>query len=294
MRQSSRLVFFGTEDFSGVSLKKLITSGQNVVAVVTKPDTPRGRGQQLMPPGVKKIASQHKIPVLQPEKISDIADTVAKFKPTHGILVAYGKIIPQSFIDLFPGGIINLHPSLLPKYRGPSPIESAIINGDKKTGVSLMLLTSKMDAGPVFAQKEYPLEPSTNRLELYQQLSEFGAQFLDDKLDKILAGDIQPTAQQDKDATYCKLLTKSDGFIDWEAPAAQIEKQVRAFLGFPRSQASVFGHNVIVTKARLASSASDGDLVVKCGQGYLEIQELVAPSGKTISGEAFLRGYKKA
>lgn len=293
MKASKRVIFFGTEDFSVPSLQKLLDTGWSVLVVVTKPDSPSGRGQKISPPKVKEIAQKHGITVLQPQKVDEINNAIAKLKPDLGVLVAYGKIIPQSTIDLFPGGIVNAHPSLLPKYRGPSPIEAAILNGDKETGVSLMRLTAGMDEGAVYDQKRVDLKGSENRPELYKQLAELSADYLLGKLEAIAEGWLMPKPQIDAEATYTKLLKKEDSVMDFGLPADVLERQVRAYAGWPKSQAKIHGQDVIVTKARMAKDEKDGDLVIRCSPGYLEILELIAPSGRRVSGADFLRGYQK-
>jgi methionyl-tRNA formyltransferase len=293
MKTSKKLVFFGTENFSLPSLRALIAANYNIAAVVTKPDAPAGRGRQMASPSVKKMAEGGGIKVLQPEKLREVTEDLNSTGATHGVLVAYGKILPQAVIDMFPGGIINVHPSLLPKYRGPSPIESAILNGDTKTGVSLMKLTAEMDAGPVFAQKEVAISPDTDRLRLTSELSELGAKYLLSKLPGILSGQTPPLPQDDSKATYTKLLRKSDGLIDWRGETAeQIERKVRAYLGFPKTTAKIHGHTVIVSKGRVVNSASEGSLVLPAKDGFFEVLVLIAPSGRTMSGADFSRGYK--
>jgi len=264
-----------------------------VTAVVTKPDSRGGRGQKSIAPKVKQIADKHGIAVWQPENVSEIDDKIANLKPTYGILVAYGKIIPQTTLDLFPGGIINVHPSLLPKYRGPSPIESAILNGDSDTGVSIMRLSAGMDEGPVYARVRVELDGSETRPQLYGRLAQSGADLLLERLPAIVEGRLTPKPQDDELATYSQLLKKEDGWIDWTKPAETYGRQVRAYLGFPKSRAKLHGHEAVITKARVAQSADDGSLVIKCQPGWLEILELTAPSGRSMSGADFLRGYKK-
>ncbi|HEY5549698.1 MAG TPA: methionyl-tRNA formyltransferase [Candidatus Saccharimonadales bacterium] len=293
MKSSKRLIFFGAEDFSTPSLQKLLDSGWPVLAVVTQPDTSSGRGQKISPPKVKPIAKKHKITVFQPQKVAEINGQIAEIKPDLGVLVAYGKLIPQSAIDLFPGGIINAHPSLLPKYRGPSPIEAAILNGDKETGIALMRLSAGMDQGPLYDQQRVELTGTENRVELYKKLAELSADSLLEKLESIAEGWLTPKPQIDAQATYTKLLKKADGVMDFGQPAEVLERQVRAYAGWPKSQAKLHNRAVIVIKARLAKDEKDGDLVIKCQPGWLEIQELVAPSGKTMSGSDFLRGYSR-
>ena len=292
MKASKNLVFFGTEDFSVPSLRQLIDAGWPVKAVVTKPDTPSGRGRRLKAPRVKETAQKAGIKVLQPERVRDIQKELEQLKPGLGVLVSYGKLLPPAIIDVFPGGIVNLHPSLLPKYRGPSPIQAAILNGDEDTGISLMRLTERMDEGPVYDQKHVPVPPEIDAPALSEQLSESGAVYLLERLDAIVQGWLTPKPQIDSEATYTKLLSKQDGLMDFGRPAETLERQVRAYAGWPRSHANIHGQDVIITKARVAKDKQEGVLVMNCRPGFLEIQELIAPSGKTMPAAEFLRGYQ--
>ena len=288
------IVFFGTEDFSLYSLRALVEAGFNIVAVITKPDSRRGRSNKLIQPAVKQFASQHRIPVWQPKRLKEIISDIKNITPRPtGVLVSYGKIIPQTIIDLFQPGIINVHPSLLPKYRGPSPIESAIANRDKNTGVTIMRLEQAMDAGPIYYQETYPLDFTETQPELYQTLGQLGAQLLTQKLPNIINGILQPTPQDHNSrATYCSLLSKDDSRLDLQQLTAdQAEAKIRAHLTYPRSRLKIGQYDLIITKAR-AVSTPETPLDIKCADGtYLSIDELIAPSGKTISAEAFLRGY---
>lgn len=296
MTKLKQLVFFGTEDFSAASLKALINSDFEVVAVVTKPDSPRGRNRVMTPPLVKIIAEEAGIMVLQPQKFDHGAiKELRKFLPATGVLVSYGKILPQKLLDMFTPGIINVHPSLLPKYRGPSPIEAAIVNGDEATGVTIMQLVDKMDAGPIYLQHRHHLNGNETKPELYSALAEIGADLLKDNLASIISGDLPPKEQQDEYASYCSLLKKEDGLMDIEHKTAeQLEREVRAYLGFPKSRLNYHGFELIITEAQVAEHSTDGDLVVECAhETYLQIVKLTAPSGKTMSGEEFLRGYAK-
>jgi methionyl-tRNA formyltransferase len=207
--------------------------------------------------------------------------------------VAYGRIIPRSVIDLFPKGIINIHPSLLPKLRGTTPVETAILDGLSETGVSLMKLSAKMDAGPVYAQKKIALSGKETKFELAKKLNHAGANLLAEHLGAILDGSLEPIAQNETEGSYTRMLQKKDGLMDFSQPAEIYERQVRAFLGFPKSRAKLYGHEVVITKARVAQSADDGDLVIKCRPGWLEILGLTAPSGRKMSGRDFLHGYSK-
>ena len=294
---SKTIVFFGTDDFSAVSLRELIAKGFNIGAVVTKPDSRKGRGRELSPSVVKQIALEHNLPVLQPLKVSEIIEPITELaKKTGeaplGVLVSYGKIIPQAVIDLFEPGIINVHPSLLPLYRGPSPVETAILNGDTETGVTIMQLSAAMDAGPVYSRITIPLNDTETAPELEQHLAEFGAQQLCRALPSITSGALQPVPQDDTVATYCHLLKKEDSQLATNRlTAEQAERQVRAYLAFPKTKTTVEGQPIVITKAHITT---DGNSVldIKCADGrYLSIDELIGPSGRAMDAKAFLNGY---
>ncbi len=293
---SKTIVFFGTDDFSAVSLRKLIETGFTVNTVITKPDSRKGRGRELQAPLVKQIALEHDITVLQPSHLSEVAEHIETLntngvRPT-GVLVSYGKIIPQSIIDLFVPGIVNVHPSLLPRYRGPSPVESAILHGDSETGVSIMQLSAKMDAGPVYKQVVVALDGTETTPELEAVLASRGAQELVAVLPSIMDGSLQPEAQNDEAATYCKLLTKDDGtLVPEKMTAIQAERQVRAFLAYPKTKVTIAGHSVIITKAHIEGVGSTA-LDVYCRDGqFLSIDELIGPSGRAMNAKAFVNGY---
>jgi len=292
---SETIVFFGTEDFSLATLEQLIDAGYSIAAVVTKPDAPRGRGHKLTPPSVKVLAQQHNIPVLQPQKLKEIAEDLRALGPATGVLVSYGKIIPQSIIDLFTPGIINVHPSLLPKYRGPSPIESAIENGDHETGVSIMQLSAAMDAGPVYTQIHHLLTDTETQPELYATLAQKGAATLLKALPAIIRGELQPTPQNDAQATYCRLLSKEDAWLDLSVlTAIQAERKIRAHLAWPKSKLHFGGHTLIITKAHVASTQKTPLDTMCQDDAFLCIDEVIAPSGRRMHAEDFLRGYAAA
>lgn len=292
---SETIIFFGTEDFSLTVLEGLIEAGYSIAAVVTKPDSKKGRGRQLVMPSVKVLAQKHDITVWQPVKVAEINESVKDLGAVTGVLVSYGKIIPKSTIDLFTPGIINVHPSLLPKYRGPSPIESAIKNGDTKTGVSIMQLTAAMDAGPVYTMSEHVLEGTETRADLYRSLAVEGTDLLLESLPAIMQGKLAPLPQNEAEATYCKLLQKEDAELDLSTLTAQeAERRVRAHLGFPKSKTVINGNPIIVTKAHV-SSEQKTPLDLMCRDGaFLTVDELIAPSGRYMNGAAFLRGYAAA
>jgi methionyl-tRNA formyltransferase len=290
---SKPIVFFGTEDFSLTALTGLIEAGYSIAAVITKPDSKKGRGQRLTPPSVKALATRHNIPVWQPQKLNEVTSAITSLDEPLGVLVSYGKIIPKSIIDLFPLGIVNVHPSLLPHYRGPSPIESAIMNGDEVTGVSIMRLAPEMDAGPVYAAKQYPLSGKETRPELYHTLATIGTNLLLETLPQIIEGSLLPIPQDDESATYCHLLQKEDAQLDpSQHTAKQIERRIRAYLDFPKSKIAVSGHTLIVTKAHVTDQQKT-PLDIVCQDGvFVSIDELIAPSGKRMSATEFLRGYQ--
>ncbi len=292
MTKTSPIVFFGTEDFSLFSLRALVEAGFPVSLVITKPDTKRGRGGKTTSPAVKLFAIEHGIAVLQPHKLSEITDAVQRLNRPAGVLVSYGKIIPQAIIDLFSPGIINVHPSLLPLYRGPSPIESAIANRDAKAGVTLMQLSKAMDAGPLYYQVPYALDQTETRPELYQTLGQLGANILVQQLPAILNGSLQPIPQNDAEATYCQLLTKESSYLDLASlTPGQAEARIRAHLGFPRSRVRVGDYDLIVTKAHAVMDAKT-PLDLACQNGaFLAIDELIAPSGRIVTAAEFLRGH---
>jgi methionyl-tRNA formyltransferase len=291
------LVFFGNERLAtsvttdAPTLRALVAAGYKVEAVVTNHAEAVSRNKRTLE--IVDVAHAYHIPVLLPDKLDAIRGKLDKIGAEGAVLVAFGKIIPQDIIDIFSAGIINIHPSLLPKLRGSTPIETAILNGLEETGISLMKLTAEMDAGPVYIQKKIILKGDETKPQLATRMLNEGCKLLIDNLDKILSGDLKPKTQDETESTYTRLLTKQDGHIDFTEPAEVIERKIRAFLGFPKARAVVFGHEVVITKARLSASESDGNLVIKCDPGYLEILELVAPSGRTVSGADFKRGYQK-
>lgn len=286
------IVFFGTEEHSLIALRGLVEAGMPVAAVVTKPDAAKGRGKKLTPPAVKIYAESHDIPVWQPIRLKDITADIKKLNNPVGVLVSYGKIIPQRTLELFTPGIINVHPSLLPKYRGPSPIESAIVNRDNKTGVTIMYLVSAMDAGPIYLQAPYALDFTETKPELYNTLFTLGTNLLVSKLPAILSGELQPMPQDDNEATYCALLSKEDGNLNLaKLTPGEAEARVRAYLGYPRTRVTIGEYTIIITKAHgVMTQKTPLDLI--CANGvFLSIDELIAPSGKTMSAAEFLRGY---
>ena len=290
------IIFFGTEDFSATALEKLIEDGFDIVGVITKPDSKKGRGQKISMPKVKEIALLCQIPVLQPQKMSEIVDFIQQFEQPAGVLVSFGRIIPQNIIDLFTPGIINLHPSLLPKYRGPSPIESAILNGDQETGISIMQLSAKMDAGPVYYQKTIPLSDSEKSSDLYETTAKIGSEALSETLPAILSEKMIPNPQDDTKATYCKLLSKKDSLIDsTKLTANEAERQVRAYEVFPKTKLEINDFLCIIKEASVIDAPHPPTpLEIKFKDGkYLSVTQLITPNGKQADAKSFINGYLK-
>lgn len=298
--KTNSLIFFGTEDFSATALTALIEAGFSIGAVVTKPDTKRGRGQKYIEPAVKTIAKRHNITVWQPGNLAEIIEPIKNMQPVTGVLVSFGRIIPQSILDLFTPGVVNVHPSLLPLYRGPSPIETALLHGDETTGVTIMKLVAAMDAGPLYTQETFPSPiHHASQPELYESLGLFGADLLVRTLPAIMNGTLQPTEQEHAHATYCRLITKSDGTIDWQQPAIEIERQVRAYKGWPGSRTTLHGIECIITSAHVLEregaagtmNASDTTLTVATGSGSLAVDRIKPVGKKEMSVREFLNGY---
>ncbi|MBI3305264.1 methionyl-tRNA formyltransferase [Candidatus Parcubacteria bacterium] len=231
----AKFLYFGTPEFSRIVLEELLESGFAPVAVVTAPDKPVGRKQVLTESPVAAFAKQNGVEVLKPEKIKplEFVEKLKSYQPDLMVVAAYGKIIPQAILDVPKHGAINVHPSLLPKWRGASPIPYAILNGDQKTGVTIMLMDAEMDHGAILAQEEVVLKGDEITVALTSRLARIGGRMLTEVIPRWLAGKVTPVEQDHAAATYTKILTKEDGRIDWSKSAAQIERQVRAFDPWP-------------------------------------------------------------
>lgn len=304
IKKSQKIIFFGTEDFSAEVLKSLIKDGDyTIAAVVTKPDSKRGRGKKLGEPLVKQIAKKHGVTVWQPNSLIDIADNIKAINDRMGILVSYGKIIPKSILDLFESiGIINIHPSALPKYRGPSPIEAAVLNGDTKIGISYMKLVKEMDAGPIYKQSEITFSKNEDINEIYRSISKIASKELAEILPEIIEGKLIAKPQDNKKATYSKLITKKDGVINWNKPALQIEREIRAYQIWPKSRCVIGGIEVIVKEAYKVKDLKDkeiGDIevtnssiTVQSKDGSIDIIRLQPIGRREVSVGEFLAGYR--
>lgn len=298
---NDRLIFFGTDAFSVPTLVRLLAENWQVVGVVTKPDSRTGRGRELTSPAVKRLAEAAHIPVFQPEgSLKVIESQLAKLNASSGIVVAYGKIIPLSIRNLFPKGLINVHASLLPRYRGASPIEAAILNGDADTGVTLMKIDAGVDTGATYDAAKLQLTGTETRLELYERLAELGAEFLSTKLASILEGNIVAVPQDNSRASHVGLIQKTDGQINWRLPATQLERQIRAYLGWPGSRTTIASTDIIITAAHTSPKtgpastayvAASGELAVYASDGSLIIDRLKPAGKREMTGLEFLTGH---
>jgi methionyl-tRNA formyltransferase len=297
-----RILFWGTPDFATPALRALTGEGMDVVGVVTQPDRPRGRSRsELVPSPVKLVAMEEGLPLLQPEspRTDAFFAEVQALEPDLSVVVAYGHILPRAVVDLPPRGTLNIHASLLPRWRGAAPIQRALLAGDRETGISIMQMDEGLDTGPVLAQRSVPVGDDDDAGSLHERLAELGAEMIVAALTEIAAGRARPLPQPPEGATYARKLAKHETQLDWTHPAAELERAVRAFRPTPGASTRLDGEplklwRARVVAARLAPGEIAGGLVVGCGQGALEVLELQRPGGKRLSAAEFLRGHPLA
>lgn len=300
-----RVVFMGTPDFAVPSLQALIDSGIEVIALVTQPDRPRGRGRKLVAPPTKLLAEARGIPVLQPEKIKtpEFLAELRSLAPDMICVTAYGKILPRAVLDLPPRGCINVHASLLPRLRGAAPINWAIIRGDTATGVTTMLMDEGMDTGGVLLRREVPIGDDDTAGSLSTRLAELGAALLIETIEALGRRDISPTPQDDSLATLAPMMKKETGRIDWSRPAGGIRSLVRGVNPWPGAFTTLGGKMLKVYSAAVCPGtaepgrvlrASGDELTVGTGEGALRLIELQLEGGKRLGAAEFLRGRKVA
>jgi methionyl-tRNA formyltransferase len=298
-----KIVFMGTPEFAVPSLKALIESGDEVVAVVTQPDKPRGRGLEVTPPPVKILAQKYGIPVLQPQKIKteEFLKQLEELRPDIICVVAYGKILPKGILELPRYGCINVHASLLPKYRGAAPINWAIIRGEKVTGITTMKMDEGMDTGDILLQREVPIEDEDTAETLSHKLSLTGAEVLIETLNLLKEGKLKPIPQNHSQATYAPMLKKEDGEIDWGKTAEEIKNLVRGTLPWPGAYTFLDNKILKVYKVRVVEGQGKPGEVIKSdketlrvatGENALDILELQIEGGKRLDTATFLRGRK--
>lgn len=304
---SLRIIFMGTAELSCASLEKLHGERQfEVIAVVTQPDKPKGRDLKLTPSPVKVLAQKLNLPVLQPLKARDekfIAE-LRELKPDLMVVVAYGQILPQVLLDVPPHGCINVHTSLLPKYRGAAPIQWAIADGNAETGVTIMRMDAGLDTGPILSTRRTPILPADDSQILHDRLAQLGAELLAETIPAYVSGQIQPQPQPAAGSTYAAKIKKEDGRIDWSQSAEKIWCRLRAFTPWPGAftflRTDTKLHLLKIWKAEPVEksgragevlSVDKSGIVVGCGDGALRILELQREGGKRLSVEPFLAGF---
>lgn len=304
----AKIIFCGTPEFSVPYLEGLLADPDFFVSgIITQSDKPSGRDQAVSPSPIKLLAQKNNLPIWQPEKLRADESIVAELKKTGAdmlIVVAYGQIIPKSILDMFPKGAINVHPSLLPKYRGASPIQSALLNGETETGISIMLMDEKMDHGPILCQERVALTGEETNESLHQQLAPLGVALLIGTIKKFLAGEIQPQAQNESEATFCAIITKEDGRLDWSKSAQEIKQKIHAFFPWPATWTTLNNQRLkifppVMIKKTGGSRKNVGeleimesDLAVNCGQDKLILNKIQLEGKKEISASDFIRGHK--
>ena len=308
----SKIIFLGTPDFALPTLKALIENDLKPVLVITQPDKPVSRKQELTPPPIKELALANNLPVAQPNNKEELLEIFNQYQVDVCVLVAYGMIITEEVLLKPKFGFLNLHPSLLPKYRGPSPIQATLLNGDSETGMSIIELTNKVDAGSIVAQKKLKIESSDNAETLHDKLAQLGAELLVEVLPDYLAGNVKANPQDDMQATYTKKIDREDGEIDWQKKAIEIKRQFQAFYPWP----GIFTHLAkkrlkIINLSLLEGDfpalqqgkdpdlalgevflGPDSELAVKCSDGAISLTSIQLEGKKEMSGQEFLRGQK--
>jgi methionyl-tRNA formyltransferase len=301
-----RVLFAGTPSIALPSLNALLDSSHAVVGVLTAPDRASGRGRKLSPSVVKQRALEAGIAVLTPERLdSDARKAVRALEPELLACIAYGKIFGPKFLSLFPKGAINVHPSLLPKYRGPAPISAAIWNGDDRTGVTVQEMAREMDAGDILMQEEADLTGEETTGSLTERLAPLGARLLVATIDRLAEGAVTPVPQSHTEATYTRLIEKDDGRIDWSRSALDIERQVRAVLPWPKAHTTFRGDRLTILETAVVAgdrAATPGTIVsvdrtegilVETGNGLLALRTLQLPSRKPLDWKSFANGVRE-
>lgn len=304
--QPLRIVFMGTPEFAVPSLQVLLEGSEQVVGVVTQPDQPSGRGMAFHAPPVKVLAEAHHVPVFQPAKLR-VPEVLAQLQAWHPDLIvvaAYGRILPTTILTLPPLGCINVHASLLPKYRGAGPIQWAIANGETETGITIMQVSEPMDAGDILLQKALPIAATDTGGSLHDKLARLGAEALQEAIGLLKAGQLTARQQNEADVTSAPLIQKDDGRVDWHLAAAVIERRVRAFNPWPSAYTTLNGKLLKIFAAQVehslrSSQAAPGTIIevtpvtvsVATGNGVLTLREVQLAGKKRLSVEEFLHGY---
>jgi methionyl-tRNA formyltransferase len=296
-----RTVFMGTAPFALPTLRSLADT-EEVIAVITQPDRPRGRGQEVAPPPAKGLALDLDLQVLQPERVKDphFIAQLEELKPDVIVVAAFGQILPPAVLNLPRMGCINVHPSLLPKYRGAAPINWAIINGESKTGVTTYLMDEGMDTGPILLVREVEIKADETAQELGEQLAEIGGELARETIQGLKEKVLQPIPQDEQGATYAPLLKKEDGLIQWEEEADRIRNQIRGMVPWPVAFTWRKGKRMKLFRVRTGNGAGapgeitsiESGIEVACGKGSLFIEELQLEGGRKMGWEEFTRGHQ--
>jgi methionyl-tRNA formyltransferase len=304
MNKTARIIFMGTPEFAVPALKALHKHDQNVVLVVTQPDRRQGRGRRLSPPPVKKTAVNLGYRIVQPSSVrsAEFSNVIAEYEPDFIVVVAFGHIIVKNTLDIPKIATINIHASLLPKYRGSAPIQWAIINGEKKTGVTIMLMDEGMDTGDILLSSELEIASYDTSGTLHERLADLGADLLIQTLNAFETGGIHPIPQDHTQATYAPLLKKNDGRMDWKVPAQSLEAFIRGMTPWPgaytfhgEKRLKIFKAKTIITNTSdppgTVMKGFPDELWIATGKGVLSILEIQGESGKRLLVKDFLRGY---
>ena len=298
-----RIVYMGTPDFAVPTLESLVKGGHQVIAAVTQPDKPKGRGKAVLMTPVKEKALEYDIPVYQPVKARDpeFVALLKEMNPDAIVVVAFGQILPKAILDIPKYGCINVHASLLPKYRGAAPIQWAVIDGEEVSGVTTMLMDEGLDTGDMLEKIEYVLDKKETGGSLFDKLSTLGGELILSTLEKLENGTITRTPQGDTTTSYAKMLNKSMGKIDWSMEAVKIERLIRGLNPWPSAYSGLNGKTVKIWAAEVEDGTVTGNpgrvtftkdkLLVECGEGFLSITELQLEGKKRMDTAAFLRGF---
>jgi methionyl-tRNA formyltransferase len=302
MSRTLRIVFAGTPDFSVPPLRALLAAGHEVIAAYTQPDRPAGRGRKLSASPVKQVALEHGVPVLQPANFRATPDLEAleALRADLMVVVAYGLLLPQRVLDAPRLGCVNIHASLLPRWRGAAPIQRAILAGDAETGITIMRMEAGLDTGPMLHIRRLPIAPEETGGSLHDRLSLLGAEALLEVLPRIAAGTAEPQRQDDAQATYARKIRKEEARIDWSRPAVEIERQVRAFNPWPVAETLHAGEPLRVWQARAMRGAGSPGAVlgagregidVGTGEGVLRVLSLQLPGKRPTDARDFLNAH---